>query len=235
MEIEQLRKELNDLLDNVVEHSSNYSGNRQIPSLEISYVLTKINKMQETLIILKHLLKEEERQIKKDKQKEIQQSQENVVKEVKVEVTYQTESIEEEKIPDVEETPIDRAEEIKEVIKEQVEEEIVTTINETTEEIKDFEGPITQTESSTKLKANMEHLPIAKLVDAFSLNDRYLYANELFDKDMAAFNEAVKNIDACANFDEAQRILMENGTQRNWDVEDKHVLSFTNLVERRFL
>lgn len=215
MEIEQLRKELNDLLDNVVDHSSNYSGNRQIPSLEISYVLTKINKMQETLIILKHLIKEEEKQIKKEKQHKREVAQEDNIKEVKVEINYQSEVIEE-GTPIIEEAIEELVEDIKEVIG-------------------NTQTPESQEETPINPKANIEQLPIAKLVDAFSLNDRYLYANELFDKDMAAFNESVKNIDVCMSFEEAQKILMDNGTQRNWDVENEHVLSFTNLVERRFL
>lgn len=195
MEIEQLRKELNDLLENVVAHSNNYSGNRQIPSLEISYVLKKINKMQETLIVLKYLVNEEEKRGK--------QRAKNA-----------------------------RAEEKALVVKEPIDEKISTPIEKVTESIKE---ELKKEETPVKLITNMEQLPITKLVDVFSLNDRYLYANELFDKDMAAFNEVVKNIDASTSFDQAQNILMENGTQRNWDVDNEHVLSFTNLVERRFL
>ena len=213
MEIEQLRKELNDLLENVVEHSNNYSGNRQIPSLEISYVLTKINKMQETLIILKHLVKEEEIQIKKEKQLKRQQKEDAAKIEVEGNNSLADNIIEEEiKIDE----PI----------------EIVVEEEKTLAEEAPLKQPI---EEPTKPITNIEQLPIAKLVDAFSLNDRYLYANELFNKDMGAFNEAVKNIDACANFDEAQTTLMDAGTTNNWDVENEHVLSFTNLVERRFL
>ena len=47
MEIEQLRKELDHLLENVVDHSKDFTERRQIPSLEIGVVLAKINKMQD--------------------------------------------------------------------------------------------------------------------------------------------------------------------------------------------
>lgn len=203
MEIDQLRQELNDLLDNVVEHSENYSGNRQIPSLEISYVLTKINKMQETLIVLKNLLKEEERENKR--RSKAKREQETIDKD-KVLI--------EEKVEIVEVEPIVETE------------KLVEPINE--------EAPV-QKVAEVKKPNNIEQLPIAKLVDALSLNDRYLFANELFDKDMSAFNDTVKSIDESANFEAAKVILMENGNQREWDIENEHVLSFTNLVERRFL
>jgi hypothetical protein len=199
MEIEQLRKELNDLLENVVEHSNNYSGNRQIPSLEISYVLTKINKMQETLIVLKHLVKEEERLSKiKKKEQRAEKAQPNPT-------------------PIVEE--VQQANKTEEVVVEE-------PVNVVEEEV---------TAPEAKPITNIEQLPISKLVDAFSLNDRYLFANELFSKDMSAFNEVVKSIDTCSSFEEAKQILMDNGSQHNWDVEGEHVISFTNMVERRFL
>lgn len=208
MEIEQLRQELNDLLENVVEHSNNYSGNRQIPSLEISYVLTKINKMQETLIILKHLLKEEERQIKKAKQQHREsEREEKLVAALKIEAIKAEQDDEEKAV---------------------VEEEIKAEPSLQEEAI---ETPQKDTPQST----NIEQLPISKLVDAFSLNDRYLYANELFGKDMSVFNEAVKNIDAANDFEEAKSILISLGSEKDWDLENEHVLAFANLVERRFL
>jgi hypothetical protein len=71
---------------------------------------------------------------------------------------------------------------------------------------------------------------IARLVDAFSLNDRYLYANELFNKDMSAFNSLVKAIDNCTSFDAAQKLYVSF----DWEIDNAHVLSFTNLVDRRF-
>ncbi len=203
MEIEQLRKEINELLENVVEHSNNYSGNRQIPSLEISFVLTKINKMQEALIILKHLIKENELEIKR--QKKIDAFQSNMIKEDPVTLSP-TQAIPQEII---EKEPL--------TIQTEVE------IKQPTSEIKQ------------KSAKNIERLPITKLVDTFSLNDRYLYANELFKKEMSAFNEFVKNIDECSSLTEAETLISKTANNLMWDKENVHVLSFLNLVERRFL
>jgi hypothetical protein len=194
MEIEQLRKEINELLENVVEHSNSYSGNRQIPSLEISFVLTKINKMQELLIILKHLLKENERNIKQ--QKKIEKEGRSIIQEeVVMEIVPEKEELIQPTIADVE------------VTQEKV-----------TPAVKDF-----------------ERHPIPKLIDALSLNDRYLYANELFNKEMGAFNEMIKTIDNCNSLEEANKILTKIETELAWDNESTHVLSFRTLVERRFL
>ena len=183
MEIEGIRKELNDLLDNVLEHSTRYSEERPIPSLEISFVLTKINKMQENLSVLRHLLEEKEKASKEARN-----------------TKRETAAIE--------------------VLKE--EPSLTETISEIKEE-QTSEVPSTSSE-------NLEQPSIPKLTDALTLNDRYLYANELFNKDMNAFNELVKSIDNCSAINEANKLL----SPYDWDDENEHVLSFTQLIERRF-
>lgn len=214
MEIEQLRKEINELLENVVEHSNNYSGNRQIPSLEISFVLSKINKMQEAFIILKHLLNEQELELKRQKKL----VSKKIVIEKKEAQPEHIAAIQDEKIQE----PILPK---KEVVEKQN--------HETQPENKPIE--ITAITEKPKAKKDIEKLPIPKLMDAFSLNDRYLYANELFDKNMSAFNELVKSIDNCTSNLEAEKLLTTTKNELNWDSENVHVISFYSLVERRFL
>lgn len=182
MEIEQLRKEINHLLENVVEHSNAYSDNKPIPSLEISFILTKINKLHESMSILKYLLEEQE---KKTIKASILATKSKGVELI----------IEKEKVVIIE-----------------------NKISPTKKQIKTVED-------------NFNQKPITKLIDAFSLNDRYLFANELFHKDMNAFNEFIKKIDTCTTLDEAKEIL----SQQDWDYENECILSFLNSVERRFL
>ena len=193
MEIDRLRKELNELLDNVVDHSSRYSDNRPIPSLEISFVLKKINKMQETLTVLKYLLEQNEKTNKS-------LSKPRLV------------------LPKMEDDDED----------DDWDDDV---------EIEKVTEPIAEPKAEVKTSNtnSIEKMPIAKLVDAFSLNDRYLYANELFSKDMNAFNEAVKSLDSCGNLDEAKTFFSDAVAERQWDEENVHVISFFSLLERRFM
>ena len=176
MEIEHIRKELNELLENIQEHSNRYSDERPIPSLDISFIQKKINRLQEKMAVLKHLIERKENEFKQRK------------------------------IPELE-TTVSAIESQEEIMIEEDEEKI--------------EAPQLSTTKSP---------PIAKLVDALTLNDRYLYANELFDKDMNAFNELVKSIDNCSSLDEALTLLFS----KTLEEENEHVISFQNLVERRF-
>ncbi len=193
MEIDRLRKELNELLDNITKHSNKYSEERTVPSLEVGAILTKVNRVQEKLAILRHLLEQQELAGRLNRQNS-RQEHKGKVEEI--------------------ETPIPTI--VSEVIENEKE-----IVEQRTEEI--IEEPILE-------ETIIEQLPVTKLVDSLTLNDRYLFANELFNKDMSAFNALVKSIDECSNFDEAQKLYVSF----DWEIENEHVLSFTNLVERRF-
>ncbi len=173
MEIEDIRKELNHLLNSVVDHSTKYSSERPIPSLEISFVLTKINKMQENLSVLKHLLTEHERASKRG-----------------------------------------TGTEKKALARE--------TVAEKTESIN-----VERSDPTDKL----DQTPIPKLIDALTLNDRYLFANELFNKDMNKFNDFIKTIDSITSLEEAKKLVSE----LDLDEENEQIQVFVNLIERRFL
>jgi hypothetical protein len=138
-----------------------------------------------------------------------------------------TEEIVEEIVDVAEEKQIDLIDEIIEI-----EEEVLAVV----EEIKnDVEVEEKQQELKSSVSDKFSQTPIASLKDAFSLNDRYLFANELFNKDMNLFNEAIKELDACENEVIAMGKLNEYGATYDWDLENEHLLSLQNKVQRRFL
>jgi len=201
MEIEQLRQEINELLENVVKHSNNYTGKEHLSTLDASFILKKVNKVQESLTILKYLLEAKHQERGEGKT-------EPPVKTINIEEVEELTDTSDMKEFLVEKEP-----------EEEKGEPIIVAEIEATEEEKEH----------TKVE-NIEHPPIAKLSDGLTLNDRYLYANELFNKDMNAFNDLIKAIDNCANLDEAVALYVS----MDWELENEHVISFTNLVERRF-
>jgi hypothetical protein len=201
MEIGHIRKELTELLDNIVEHSNKYAEDRTIPSLEVSVVLTKINRLHERMAVLKYLLEEQEKEAKHQRQ---------LARALKTKtVIEQDEPLSvEESTPEnlsIEKPPIVVAPEVDEAI-----EDNTIVEKETVEEL--------------------VQAKVASLFNVLTLNDRYLYANELFNKDMSTFNELVKAIDTCPSFYEAQKLYVS----LDWEIDNEHVLSFTSLVERRF-
>lgn len=216
MEIEQLRKEFNQLLANINEHSERFTHHEHLPALEVSVMMSKIGKLLEVATILKHTVKEleENKKINK-KESSVVSVQEPVVSVSEPVAILETEIVE---IPKIEElAPILEQPKVAEVKKEETKPETVKPTD------------------KSSIGEKFSHLPLASLKDAFSLNDRYLFANELFKKDMALFNETIKTIDSCGSLINAQEYLNSIKTNLNWDNESDYVVTFYQLVERRFL
>jgi hypothetical protein len=71
----------------------------------------------------------------------------------------------------------------------------------------------------------------------FSMNERLLYTNDLFEKNNAEMEEAVKMLNNFTHFDQAKVFLLNIGRQYDWHKEDRKeaAKSFINTVRRRFL
>lgn len=219
MEVKKIRQELNELIKNIVEHSESFPANRPIPSLEVSAVISKVNKMQERLAVLKYLLEIHENQQKATPSQEQTppQKEELVEPESTVSETNLTEQVAEPEAPVIE-TP--EAIQQEEQPQEKMEEKATTVVE---------DSKINQ-----EIAQKLSRTPIKSLKEAFSLNDRYLYANELFDKNMEAFNNLIKTIDESSNISEANEKLITAKNQYNWDEENNFYMEFSILIERRF-
>lgn len=67
------------------------------------------------------------------------------------------------------------------------------------------------------------------------INERFLYANELFGGDMKAFSQALDELNHVASAGDANRLLNENlGPKYRWNDEDETVTAFKSLVQRKF-
>lgn len=216
MEIEQLRKEFNQVLANIAEHFEHFTEYDHVPALEISVLMSKINKLQEIAAILKYKI-----QLNEEQRGSSPKFENNVIT---AETGVEKIEVIEEIIP---QPTIEVAPVIEEKIATPVVEEII---------IETPKAAAKETENKkTSVSDKFLHTPIASLKDAFSLNDRYLFANELFKKDMALFNETVKSIDSCGSLLDAHEILRQSNIQFSWDAENERVIRFYQLVERRFL
>lgn len=71
---------------------------------------------------------------------------------------------------------------------------------------------------------------------AMGINERFLYANELFGGDMEAFSRAVEELNHVETEVDANRLLDENlAAKYRWNEEDETVVAFKSLVSRRFV
>ena len=91
-------------------------------------------------------------------------------------------------------------------------------------------------EQDTSVSARLEKHPINDLLAAIGLNERYLYANELFEGDISTFKECMQKLDAMNSYEEAQNFFVEDLKVRySWEDENELVTALRILIERRFM
>lgn len=294
------RREITALIDNIKEHSDRLTDFDSIPQLELNVIISKINRLHETTVILKYLLTRENNtdgselvdelpviseleeedveevvteetipivKLTPDVETEEDNNQENnsdvleVVDDQEIDSsleelneTNSTELEEDEEIivemevdeADVEEesTELEEGEEIVvEMEFESEEEEISVNVDELLKTIKadelDNAPDVNEQyagEEDNSISEQLQKQPISDLVSAIGLNERYLYANELFDGDLDIFKESLNHLNDLANIElAAQYFWSELGVKYNWDKENELVKALFNLVERRFI
>lgn len=90
----------------------------------------------------------------------------------------------------------------------------------------------------SNLAERLASQPLSSLSPStFSMNEKLLYANDLFGKNNAEMEEAIKMLNNLPHFDQAKSFLIQLGEQYNWNKEEhkEAAKSFINTVRRRFL
>lgn len=129
-------------------------------------------------------------------------------------------------------------------IEEEITEESEGLSNHDTSEVKSISKyEIDFQDLNTKLSGKEENSvvdqlqkqPIADLTTAIGLNERYLYANELFGGNMELFRDALRVLNSKGRLQDALDCLEnELGAAHQWSSEHDLVHSLRRLVERRF-
>ena len=88
----------------------------------------------------------------------------------------------------------------------------------------------------SSISNHLKKQPIADLISAIGLNERYLYSNELFDGDIEEFRTTIKVLNEFNNGEEAMTFF-NNGLRDTYGWEDDNTLAnaLFSLVERRYL
>jgi len=113
----------------------------------------------------------------------------------------------------------------KQAIKE-INESVVPNITSLNEKLK---------QSKIDLGDTLTEVPIRDLRKAIGVNDRFVYINELFRGDEAAYERSIKTINSFSIFAEAEYwIQRELKVKNGWDAGNELVNQFYQLVKRRF-
>lgn len=91
--------------------------------------------------------------------------------------------------------------------------------------------------SSTELADRLGERPINDLTKSLSINDRLLFMNQLFGKDMNELDQSLQLLNRFESLSEAKGIISTLAEQHNWMDEEKIGIAkdFVRLVRRRYL
>lgn len=90
----------------------------------------------------------------------------------------------------------------------------------------------------SNLAEKLANQPLSGLsLSSFSMNEKLLYENDLFGKNKAEMEEAIKMLNHFTHYDQAKTFLLQIGAQYDWHKEERKdaAKSFINTVRRRFL
>ena len=206
-----IRKEIAALINSIKEHSDNIGDKQHIPQLELELILHKIEKLYQKSIVFNHLNTlglgnpYTETTISKP-----------VVETPKVEVKQEIAK------PIVSDKPIDLfGSEIPPVTEKPKQEKKVEKKEEKREE-----KPV--------VPNKIQKPSIQDLTKAIGLNDKFLFANELFDGNMQEYSIAIQQLNGAGSLESAMDYFSNLQQLYEWDMEKETVKQLVDLVDRRY-
>ena len=85
------------------------------------------------------------------------------------------------------------------------------------------------------LRKKLQSTPVSDLKSEISIAKKFEYITFMFEGKNEKYEEAIADLNNCADGEEAKNKLNEYSTQYNWDLENKSIIKFVELVERRYL
>ena len=93
-------------------------------------------------------------------------------------------------------------------------------------------APAPLSHADTSLNDAIERTKLTDLRKAFTLNDRFRFCRELFDRDEARMNDILAALNEARSYDESLEMLQ---ARVQWDLEGETATDFLKFIERRFV
>ncbi len=130
----------------------------------------------------------------------------------------------EEPVPVTEPTPVKRMSAPIEDEDEDEKDEAVNSLND-----------IFKKDEDQSLRKIFQNSPISDIKSQISIGKKFEYISSMFKGDALAYEDAIDFLNTAANGNEAKLKLNELTHKYDWDLEDKSIIKFIELVERRYI
>lgn len=92
-----------------------------------------------------------------------------------------------------------------------------------------------QAQSNKSVLDYHQNSRIEGITEAISLNQRFLFTNNLFGGNIQAFSHALEELELCKDFIEAKELILKKYVPRYmWDITGAEAEEFIDIVKRRF-
>jgi len=99
----------------------------------------------------------------------------------------------------------------------------------------DLNSKLKKAEEEIPLRKKLQIKPIADFRTEIGIGKKFEYINFLFGGDSKAYENGIDVLNACQNAEEAKQKLNEFGNTYNWNLEEKTIVKFIELIERKFI
>ena len=232
MEKNQIRKEIAELINSIKQHSDeiDIGDKKHIPQLELELILKKIASLYEKSIVFNYLNSQKsiENEIAKLIEPKI-----NIEERIISEISKAQDKAKEE--PKVEEKVI-----VPEIIEAKPQEIVqekaaeVVPVIETPPIAEKPEVVVPPVVEKPKPILNIQKPAISDIKAAIGINDRFQFANDLFQGNMQEYEIGIQQLNSSENIDSAMIYFHSLQQLYSWDLENDTVKRLLELVERRY-
>ena len=92
-----------------------------------------------------------------------------------------------------------------------------------------------KSEDDLSLRKKFQNTPVADIKSNISIAKKFEYISNMFDGNSSEYEESIDFLNTCASGEDARLKLNELTSKYKWDLEDKSIIKFIELVERRYL
>ncbi|NOQ70560.1 MAG: hypothetical protein GQ574_01075 [Crocinitomix sp.] len=85
------------------------------------------------------------------------------------------------------------------------------------------------------LRKRLQNSPVSDIKTHISIAKKFEYISIMFEGNSDEYDEAIDFLNTCATGKDARLKLNELTTNHSWDLENKSIINFIELVERRYL
>jgi hypothetical protein len=92
-----------------------------------------------------------------------------------------------------------------------------------------------KTEDEQSLRKQFQSTPVSDLKKEISIAKKFEYITFMFEGENDLYEAAIEDLNNCTDGEEAKNKLNDYSTKHSWDLENKSIIKFVELVERRYL